>query len=100
MEQGKSHVLINVLIAILIIGSIILVYFYIQTGPGEEATQEPPTALALSLQQIVSLINRLESIRLDRGVVLREDFSSLSEITQPIPTQPAGIANPFRSDGL
>lgn len=97
MTQGKSNIFINILIAVLLIGMGVLVYFYFQTDSTDDTSQQPPTALELNSQQIISLINRLERIKLDRGIVLREDFSSLRDITQPIPPQPSGVSNPFQS---
>ena len=96
MEQNSSHTLINILIGILILGAIVLVYFYLQTDTQDDTAVNAPTASQLSSQQITALINRLQNIKLDRGVVLRADFSSLQSTIQPIPIQPTGVVNPFR----
>lgn len=95
MNQNKSHTIINIVIGILIIASGVFSYMYFRKGD-TESTETQITASQLSSQQIIARINNLEKIKLNKDIVLRQDFISLQDIKQTIPAQPTGVRNPFR----
>tara|TARA_Y100000310_G_scaffold334874_1_gene415593 strand:- start:2074 stop:2403 length:330 start_codon:yes stop_codon:yes gene_type:complete len=101
----------NIILIIVIVVSIVAViglgaWYYMQNSPdssfslgdlfGKSAdTENTYITLELTTQQIVGLIGELQGIKLDKGILLREDFNSLESFEVPIQAQPRGVSNPF-----
>ena len=96
MEKNKTYI-INIIIGVVVIAALGLGYYFFFYEEAEERTIEIQlTESQLTQQQIFKLINDLGNIKLDRDIVLKEDFVNLKDFTQEIPEQPTGVSNPFR----
>ena len=95
METIKKYK--NVLIGMATLLLLFIVYSFFFAGGG------PPTTSPLSTveqgatpgEDLVPLLQRLQSIKLDASVLASPVFLSLKDFGQTIPPQPVGRPNPF-----
>jgi hypothetical protein len=97
-KRGMSQVMINILTGGFILGTLVVVFFYLKEDDAELLpTQETEVVsqTELEAQHIFNVIDEISSIELRRDVILRSDFANLEDMTVPVPVQQAGTPNPF-----
>lgn len=104
MQQKKT--IINVLILLLVIGAIILGYFYLrpavtdeQIGLSSPATTAD-TAVSAETSEFLILLESLQSVDLNGQIFQNKIFASeLVNFTTEITRRPQGRSNPFATIG-
>jgi len=103
MAGERRLQIVNVLILLVIVGALILSFFYIFDSniPGLDLSSENAieggglSAPQITTQYLISLIGQLNAIRLDKTVTNRSDFESLVDYRSLINPEPKGVDNPF-----
>ncbi len=100
IQQHKNLFLFGVIFALLLVGYFL--FFRGNTPPVSTEGTLTVTNLAPEGQvgsDLVALLLRLQSLKLDTNILKNAAFRSLSDFGQPIPPEPSGRTNPFAPVG-
>lgn len=103
MNNKKNKVII--VITLLIAAFVVFVYFKNNSidSSGSSIVAEQKVAEFAGAREILSLLNRMSTVKLDDSIFSDKSFISLNDTTVVLVSQPVGRNNPFAplgSDGV
>ena len=85
--------------AIIVVVSIIIYYWFLKPAPTDTATNGGTlldvTAEANVGTDVLTLLNQIQSLRIDKSIFESPEYQSLNDFSVAIPPQPVGRPNPF-----
>lgn len=99
MEDGRSKLIINGLIILAVVGAIVASYFFLKGRSSDfidtTITDSVTSSADITSLRLISKLNELKSITLERELFSREDFQALLNLGTAVIPEPVGILNPF-----